>query len=54
MRRATHYAFERKSEGGNRTEVGAHVQSVLMSVLRTARQQGHEALTLISSILRYA
>jgi len=42
----------RKSCGGNRTEAGARTQAVLMSLLRTCRQQGHSAITLFTKILR--
>jgi transposase len=41
----------RKVWGGNRTDPGAQAQSILMSVLRTCRQQGRDALTFISQIL---
>jgi transposase len=41
----------RKVWGGNRTVAGADAQSILMSVLRTCRQQGRDALTFISQIL---
>jgi len=34
----------RKVWGGNRTEPGARTQEVLMSVLRTAAQQGHDVI----------
>jgi transposase len=42
----------RKVWGGNRTEIGATAQSVLMSVLRTARQRGIAALNFISATLK--
>lgn len=42
----------RKVCGGNRTETGAEAQSILMSVLRTAKQRGAAALGFISSTLR--
>jgi transposase len=42
----------RKVWGGNRTEVGATAQSVLMSVLRTATQRGIAALNFISATLK--
>jgi transposase len=41
----------RKVWGGNRTWIGAHTQEVLTSVLRTARQQGHDALALLVDLL---
>jgi transposase len=42
----------RKVWGGNRTEVGATAQSVLMSVLRTASQRGIAVLNFISATLK--
>lgn len=42
----------RKVWGGNRTEIGAMAQSVLMSVLRTAAQRGIAALNFISATLK--
>lgn len=42
----------RKTYGGNRTERGAHTQSVLMSFLVTARQQGHDAIELLVGLAR--
>lgn len=42
----------RKVWGGNRTEVGAKAQSVLMSVLRTTTQRGMQAVDFISSTLK--
>jgi transposase len=42
----------RKVWGGNRTDVGAKAQSVLMSVLRTTTQRGMEAIDFISSTLK--
>jgi transposase len=42
----------RKVWGGNRTEVGADAQSVLMSVIRTAEQQGHPLIEFLSLLLR--
>jgi transposase len=41
----------RKVWGGNRTAAGAQAQSVLMSVLRTCSQQGHNALAYVSQSL---
>ena len=37
------------SGGGNRTDRGAHVQEVLVSVIRTCAQQGRDALALLVS-----
>lgn len=45
-------AVNRKVWGGNRTAAGAHAQSVLMTVLRTARQQLRDTLRLFADILR--
>jgi transposase len=42
----------RKVWGGNRTEIGAVAQSILMSVLFTATRQGRDALEFISQVLR--
>lgn len=42
----------RKSCGGNRTWAGAHVQEILASVLRTARQQGRDPLGILVELLR--
>lgn len=42
----------RKVWGGNRTEAGAHAQSVLMTVLRTCVQQHRDPLTFVSRVLR--
>lgn len=42
----------RKVWGGNRTPAGAIAQSILMSLLVTLRQNGHDALTFISRQLR--
>ena len=42
----------RKVCGGNRTEAGAEAQSILMSVLRTAKQRGVAALGFVSRTLR--
>ena len=44
-------AVNRKVWGGNRTVVGAHAQSVLMTVLRTGRQQLRDTLRLMADIL---
>jgi len=41
----------RKVWGGNRTEKGARTQSVLMSVLRTCRQQGQAPMPWLMSLL---
>jgi transposase len=45
-------AVNRKVWGGNRTAAGAAAQSILMTVLRTGRQQLRDTLSLISDILR--
>jgi transposase len=45
-------AVNRKVWGGNRTPAGAHAQSVLMTVLRTGRQQLRDTLCLTADILR--
>ena len=45
-------AVNRKVWGGNRTPAGAHAQSVLMTVLRTGRQQLRDTLRLMADILR--
>jgi transposase len=42
----------RKVWGGNRTWNGAHVQQILMSVLRTFHQQGKDAFTGLVELLR--
>jgi transposase len=42
----------RKVWGGNRTAAGADAQSVLMSVLRTAEQQGRTVIEFLSFVLR--
>jgi transposase len=42
----------RKVCGGNRTPAGAAAQSILMSVLRTAKQRGKAALGFVSQTLR--
>jgi transposase len=42
----------RKVWGGNRTEAGAAAQSILMSVLATARKIDREALDYVSQVLR--
>ena len=44
-------AVNRKVWGGNRTPAGAHAQSVLMTVLRTARQQLRDTLRFTADIL---
>jgi len=44
----------RKVWGGNRTEAGAKAQSILMSVLRTCRQRGMDALEFLSQAARSA
>jgi transposase len=41
----------RKVWGGNRTDVGAKAQSILMSVIRTTTQRGIETIQFISSTL---
>jgi transposase len=45
-------AVNRKVWGGNRTAAGARAQSVLMTVLRTGRQQLRDTLALLSNVLR--
>jgi transposase len=45
-------AVNRKVWGGNRTPAGAHAQSVLMTVLRTGRQQLCDTLRLTADILQ--
>jgi transposase len=45
-------AVNRKVWGGNRTQEGAKAQSILMTVLRTARQQLRDTLTLMADILK--
>lgn len=45
-------AVNRKVWGGNRTAAGAHAQSVLMTVLRTASQQLRDTLRFTADILR--
>lgn len=42
----------RKVWGGNRTQTGADAQGVLMSVMRTAAQQGKQVLDFLSATLR--
>jgi len=42
----------RKVWGGNRTSVGSHAQAILASVLQTCRQQGRDALDVLSQTLR--
>ena len=42
----------RKVWGGNRTERGAHAQSILMSILTTCRQQGRDEVVWMSNHLR--
>ena len=44
-------AVNRKVWGGNRTVAGAHAQSVLMTVLRTTRQQLRDTLRFMADIL---
>jgi transposase len=45
-------AVNRKVWGGNRTPAGAHAQSVLMTVLRTARHHARDTLRFMADILR--
>jgi transposase len=45
-------AVNRKVWGGNRTLAGAHAQSVLMTVLRTGRQQLRDTMELLTGLLR--
>jgi transposase len=42
----------RKVWGGNRTDTGARTQEVLTSVLRTATQQGLDAIAMLEDLLR--
>lgn len=42
----------RKTYGGNRTDHGAHTQSVITSFLVTARQQGHDAIERLVELAR--
>ena len=42
----------RKVWGGNRTEIGATAQSVLMSVIRTTTQRGMDTLAFLSSTIK--
>jgi transposase len=42
----------RKTWGGNRTETGARTQSQLMTFLRTAHQQGADAINLLADLAR--
>jgi transposase len=44
-------AVNRKVWGGNRTEAGAHAQSVLMTILATCRQQARDGLAVLASLL---
>ena len=44
-------AVNRKVWGGNRTQAGAHAQSVLMTLLWTARHHGRDTLALLSNLL---
>ena len=44
-------AVNRKVWGGNRTAAGAHAQSILMTVLRTARQQLRDTMELLANTL---
>jgi len=45
-------AVMRKVWGGNRTLNGAHTQQVLMSVLRSSRQQGKDSVPLLTDLQR--
>jgi transposase len=42
----------RKQWGGNKTWRGAHTQQILMSVIRTARQQQHDPVALLIDLAR--
>jgi transposase len=44
--------LNRKHWGGNKSWQGAHTQQVLMSVIRTTRQQGLDPITLLASLHR--
>ena len=41
----------RKVWGGNRTQAGAHTQSILLSVIQTCRQQNRPVLPLLEQLL---
>ena len=41
----------RKVWGGNRTEAGAHTQSILLTVMRTSRQQNRLVLPLLEQLI---
>jgi transposase len=45
-------AVMRKVWGGNRTLNGAHTQQILMSVLRSSRQQGKDSVPLLTDLQR--
>jgi len=42
----------RKITGGSRSDSGAKAFAVLASIVRTARQQGHDVLATIKSLLQ--
>jgi transposase len=42
----------RKNSYANRSEAGADMQAVLMSIFRTLKQRGHNPLQIIVSALR--
>lgn len=41
----------RKVWGGNRTEAGAYTQSVLLTIMRTSRQQNRPVLPLLEQLI---
>ena len=43
--------INRKTCAGNRTNRGARTQEILTSVMQTARQQGHDTLSLVRRVL---
>ena len=43
----------RKNSYGNRSERGAETQDILMTVLRTLKQRGHQPLDLLPTILAH-
>jgi len=42
----------RKVWGGNRTQAGAIAQSILMTVLFTAKKRGRDAMEFLAQVLR--
>ncbi|MFN0026960.1 MAG: hypothetical protein ACKV2O_07240 [Acidimicrobiales bacterium] len=43
--------MNRKVWGGNRTNRGADIQQILMTIFRTAAQQGHDIITTSTQLL---